>query len=151
MKISRKTYADLYGPTVGDSVRLGDTNLWVTPESDSAVPGDEVTFGGGKSDPRWDEPVPAREQDCMDLVIANALETTGVSSRPMSVSSREGLRRLVSGEPRHPASVTVVIGPEPRSSQARARSSRPGVSTPISTSSARNRLTRRSRPASRPC
>ena len=48
MKISRKTYADLYGPTVGDSVRLGDTNLWVTPESDSAVPGDEVTFGEEK-------------------------------------------------------------------------------------------------------
>ena len=41
MKISRKTYADLYGPTVGDSVRLGDTNLWISPESDTAVPGDE--------------------------------------------------------------------------------------------------------------
>ena len=63
MKISRKTYADLYGPTVGDSVRLGDTNLWVTPESDSAVPGDEVTFGGGgESDPRWDGSVPAWER-----------------------------------------------------------------------------------------
>ena len=33
MKISRNTYADLYGPTVGDSVRLGDTNLWVTPDT----------------------------------------------------------------------------------------------------------------------
>ena len=49
MKISRKAYADLYGPTVGDTVRLGDTNLWVTPETDSAVPGDEVTFGGERS------------------------------------------------------------------------------------------------------
>jgi len=48
MKISRKTYADLYGPTVGDTVRLGDTNLWVSPESDSAVPGAVGYFGGGK-------------------------------------------------------------------------------------------------------
>ena len=73
MKISRKTYADLYGPTVGDSVRLGDTNLWVTPESDSAVPGDEVTFGGGKVIRDGMGQSQRGSEDCMDLVITNAL------------------------------------------------------------------------------
>ena len=113
MKISRKTYADLYGPTVGDSVRLGDTNLWVTPESDSAVPGDEVTFGGGKSDPRWDGSVPAREQDCMDLVITNALivDYWGIVKADVGVKSGRIAAIGKAGNPDIQPSVTVVIGP----------------------------------------
>ena len=73
MKISRKTYADLYGPTVGDSVRLGDTNLWISPESDTAVPGDEVTFGGGKVIRDGMGQSQRSGDECMDLVITNAL------------------------------------------------------------------------------
>ena len=73
MKISRKTYADLYGPTVGDSVRLGDTNLWISPESDTAVPGDEVTFGGGKVIRDGMGQSQRLGDECMDLVITNAL------------------------------------------------------------------------------
>jgi urease subunit alpha len=48
MKLSRDNYAALYGPTAGDRVRLGDTNLLLLVERDFATPGEEVTFGGGK-------------------------------------------------------------------------------------------------------
>ncbi|MCJ1881808.1 urease subunit alpha [Pseudomonas nitroreducens] len=48
MKISRPAYADMFGPTVGDRVRLADTDLWVEVEKDFTVYGEEVKFGGGK-------------------------------------------------------------------------------------------------------
>ena len=48
MKISRQAYAEMFGPTVGDRVRLADTELWIEVEKDCTVYGDEVKFGGGK-------------------------------------------------------------------------------------------------------
>ena len=45
--IGRDAYASMYGPTVGDKVRLGDTHLWIEVERDETVYGDEVKFGGG--------------------------------------------------------------------------------------------------------
>ena len=48
-KMTQSQYTSLYGPTVGDSVRLGDTNLFAQVEKDYANYGDEATFGGGKS------------------------------------------------------------------------------------------------------
>ncbi|QJP07513.1 urease subunit alpha [Pseudomonas multiresinivorans] len=48
MKISRQAYADMFGPTVGDRVRLADTNLWIEVEQDFTIYGEEVKFGGGK-------------------------------------------------------------------------------------------------------
>ncbi len=47
-RITRRAYADMYGPTTGDRVRLADTELWVEVERDLTVYGDEVKFGGGK-------------------------------------------------------------------------------------------------------
>ncbi|GAA5927238.1 hypothetical protein JCM3775_002489 [Rhodotorula graminis] len=47
-ELSRESYASMYGPTVGDRVRLGDTELWVEVERDETVYGDECKFGGGK-------------------------------------------------------------------------------------------------------
>jgi urease subunit alpha len=49
MRIARDEYAKLYGPTVGDQVRLADTDLWLTVEEDRCVGGDEAVFGGGKT------------------------------------------------------------------------------------------------------
>ena len=46
--ISRSAYADMYGPTTGDRVRLADTDLWIEVEADHARYGEEVKFGGGK-------------------------------------------------------------------------------------------------------
>ena len=48
LQIPRRVYADLYGPTKGDRVRLADTDLLIEVEHDYATYGDEVTFGGGK-------------------------------------------------------------------------------------------------------
>jgi urease subunit alpha len=48
-RISRAEYAELFGPTTGDRVRLGDTDLWAQVEADLLVPGDECVFGGGKT------------------------------------------------------------------------------------------------------
>ena len=47
-KITREAYAEMYGPTTGDRIRLADTDLFVEVEQDHAVYGDEVKFGGGK-------------------------------------------------------------------------------------------------------
>ena len=77
VKIPRRTYADLYGPTTGDRVRLADTELIVEVEKDFAVYGDEVTFGGGKviRDGMGQSSTAVREPEhgALDLVITNAL------------------------------------------------------------------------------
>src|SRR6202158_1427623 len=77
LSIPRRTYADLYGPTTGDRVRLADTELIAEVEHDFAVYGDEITFGGGKviRDGMGQSSTAARETDqgALDLVITNAL------------------------------------------------------------------------------
>ncbi|MGO3799376.1 MAG: urease subunit alpha, partial [Vibrio casei] len=47
-KISKRAYAEMFGPTTGDRLRLADTELWLEVEKDFTVYGDEVKFGGGK-------------------------------------------------------------------------------------------------------
>ncbi|MBT9495765.1 MAG: urease subunit alpha, partial [Zoogloea sp.] len=47
-KISRRAYAEMFGPTTGDRVRLADTELWIEVEKDYTIYGEEVKFGGGK-------------------------------------------------------------------------------------------------------
>ena len=75
MKIDRRTYADLYGPTTGDRVRLADTELVIEVEKDFAVYGDEITFGGGKviRDGMGQSSRATRADGALDLVITNAL------------------------------------------------------------------------------
>jgi urease subunit alpha len=72
-KISRKQYADLYGPTVGDKIRLGDTDLYVEIEKDLRVYGDELQYGGGKSlrDGMGSDNQITQASGCLDLVITN--------------------------------------------------------------------------------
>ena len=53
LNIPRQTYTDIYGPTVGDKVRLADTGLFIEVEKDHTVYGDESKFGGGKNATRW--------------------------------------------------------------------------------------------------
>ncbi|HIA66200.1 TPA: urease subunit alpha [Candidatus Poribacteria bacterium] len=75
MKITRETYADIYGPTVGDKVRLADTELFIEVEKDCTVYGDESKFGGGKTlrDGMGQSPNATRSDGALDLVITNAL------------------------------------------------------------------------------
>jgi len=73
-KMSRQQYADLYGPTVGDKIRLGNTDLYVEIEQDlRAVYGDELQYGGGKTlrDGMGSENQLTQEAGCLDLVITN--------------------------------------------------------------------------------
>jgi urease subunit alpha len=75
--IPRRTYADLYGPTTGDRVRLADTELIIEIEKDYAVYGDEITFGGGKviRDGMGQSSIATRESEhgALDLVVTNAV------------------------------------------------------------------------------
>jgi urease subunit alpha len=87
MRLSRARYAELYGPTVGDRVRLGDTDLTISPTDDltrPAGPGDEAVFGGGKV---IRESMGQATRSTIDLVITNALvlDHTGVYKADVGV------------------------------------------------------------------
>jgi len=73
--LSRKEYSDMFGPTVGDKVRLADTDLFIEVEKDLTVYGDECKFGGGKviRDGMGQSPRLTRACGALDLVITNAL------------------------------------------------------------------------------
>ncbi|RPF26451.1 urease subunit alpha [Georgenia muralis] len=74
VEISRERYAALYGPTVGDQVRLGDTDLWIEVEEDRTVGGDEAVFGGGKSiRESMAQGTTTRAEGAPDTVITNAV------------------------------------------------------------------------------
>ena len=75
LRIPRRQYADLYGPTVGDRVRLADTELFIEVERDFTVYGDEVKFGGGKviRDGMGQSARATSRDGALDLVITNAL------------------------------------------------------------------------------
>jgi len=82
VKISRKHYASLYGPTVGDRVRLGDTDLIIEVEEDRIIPGEEAVFGGGKTirDGMGQSARATSSSGQLDTVITSALilDYTGV-------------------------------------------------------------------------
>ena len=73
-KIKREAYADMYGPTTGDKVRLADTELFIEVEKDLTTYGEEVKFGGGKviRDGMGQSQV-SRKDGAVDTVITNAL------------------------------------------------------------------------------
>ncbi|KRA28138.1 MULTISPECIES: urease subunit alpha [unclassified Nocardioides] len=74
VEISRASYAALYGPTVGDQVRLGDTDLWIEVERDHVVGGEEAVFGGGKSiRESMAQSIRSSAEGALDTVITNAL------------------------------------------------------------------------------
>ncbi|MFA6779340.1 MAG: hypothetical protein WCU80_06130 [Paludibacteraceae bacterium] len=72
--ISRQEYNNLYGPTVGDKIRLGDTDLYVQIEKDLRVYGDEVIYGGGKTlrDGMGLDNMASSQDGALDIVITNA-------------------------------------------------------------------------------
>ena len=89
MKIDRSSYGEHFGPTTGDGVRLGDTDLFVEVEFDHTVYGDEVKFGGGKviRDGMGQSASASRESGAPDLVITNALvlDYTGIFKADIAV------------------------------------------------------------------
>ena len=75
MKIPRRQYVDLFGPTVGDRIRLADTELLVEVEQDLTTPGEEAKFGGGKviRDGMGQSPTATRAGGSLDVVVTNAV------------------------------------------------------------------------------
>src|SRR3990170_8374108 len=92
MKLTRRTYADHYGPTSGDRVRLADTGLIVRIEHDLTTYGDEAKFGGGKviRDGMGQSPSVTRAAGAPDLVITNAVIVDSGGIYKADVGVRDG-------------------------------------------------------------
>src|SRR5204862_7983300 len=73
VRLSRQAYAGHYGPTVGDRIRLADTDLIIEVEKDFTIYGEEVKFGGGKVIRDGMGQTQRAWKDCADTVITNAL------------------------------------------------------------------------------
>ena len=114
MKVSRRQYTDLYGPTTGDAVRLGDTDLFAFVEEDKTVYGEEAVFGGGKTirDGMGQNSRRMREEGIPDTVITNViiLDYTGVYKADVAV--RDGRISAIgkAGNPDTQDGVDIVIG-----------------------------------------
>ncbi|MAM58127.1 MAG: urease subunit alpha [Salinicola sp.] len=113
VRITRQAYADMYGPTVGDRVRLGDTELWIEVESDATVYGDEVKFGGGKVIRDGMGQSQRHDDSVMDTVITNALILDWWGVVKADVGLQRGRIAAIgkAGNPDVQPGVDIVIGP----------------------------------------
>jgi urease subunit alpha len=112
-KISRRAYADMFGPTTGDRVRLGDTELVIEVEADHTVYGDEVKFGGGKVIRDGMGQSQREAPDCVDVVITNALilDHWGIVKADVGIKNGHIVGIGKAGNPDTQPNVTIVIGP----------------------------------------
>ncbi len=113
MKITRQAYAEMYGPTVGDRVRLADTDLIIEVERDFTVYGEEVKFGGGKVIRDGMGQSQRISADCADTVITNALIVDHWGIVKADVGLKHGRISGIgkAGNPDIQPGVTIVIGP----------------------------------------
>ena len=114
--MSREQYAGMYGPTTGDSVRLGDTNLFIQVEKDHTLYGEEVVFGGGKvtRDGMGQHPLITRDEDkrVADTVITNALvlDYTGIYKADIAIRDGNISGIGKAGNPLVQDKVDIIIG-----------------------------------------
>lgn len=111
--ISRKAYAEMFGPTTGDHVRLADTELWVEVEKDFTIYGEEVKFGGGKVIRDGMGQSQRISSDCVDTVITNALIIDHWGIVKADIGIKNGMIAGIgkAGNPDIQPGVTIVIGP----------------------------------------
>ena len=111
--MDRRAYADTYGPTVGDRVRLADTELFIEVERDYTTYGDEVKFGGGKviRDGMGQSPI-SREDGAVDLVITNALilDWWGIVKADIGIKDGKIEKIGKAGNPLIQDNVDIIIG-----------------------------------------
>ena len=112
MKISRRAYAEMFGPTVGDRVRLADTDLIVEVERDLTVYGEEVKFGGGKVIRDGMGQSQRVAADCADTVITNALviDWWGIVKGDIAIKDGRIAKLGKAGNPDIQPGVDIVIG-----------------------------------------
>ncbi|MEC1344002.1 urease subunit alpha [Bacillus haynesii] len=110
----RKQYAEMYGPTTGDSIRLADTDLLIQIEKDCTTYGDEVVFGGGKviRDGMGQHPLVTRGEGIADVVITNAviLDYTGIYKADIGIRDGKIAGIGKAGNPLIMDNVDIVIG-----------------------------------------
>ena len=113
-EIDRRAYAAMFGPTVGDKVRLGDTGLVIEVESDRAVYGEEVKFGGGKviRDGMGQSQL-GRSEGAVDTVITNALilDHWGIAKADIGIADGRISGIGKAGNPDVQPGVDIIIGP----------------------------------------
>ena len=112
-KISRQAYAEMYGPTVGDRLRLGDTNLVLQVEEDHTVYGDEVKFGGGKVIRDGMGQSQRIAAEVVDTVITNALIVDHWGIVKADIGIKDGRIAAIgkAGNPDVQPNVDIIIGP----------------------------------------
>jgi urease subunit alpha len=112
MKIGKRAYAEMFGPTVGDRVRLADTDLIVEVERDLTVYGEEVKFGGGKVIRDGMGQSQRAAKDCADTVITNALviDWWGVVKCDLAIKDGRIAKLGKAGNPDIQPGVDIVIG-----------------------------------------
>ena len=113
-RISRRDYAAMFGPTVGDRVRLADTALWIEVERDLTTYGEEVKFGGGKViRDGMGQSQRARAEGAVDTVVTNALilDWTGIVKADLGIRDGRIERIGKAGNPDTQPGVSIVIGP----------------------------------------
>ncbi|WP_349435345.1 urease subunit alpha [Pararhizobium sp. A13] len=113
-KMSRAAYANMFGPTTGDKVRLADTELFIEVEKDFTTYGDEVKFGGGKviRDGMGQSQV-TRAEGAVDTVITNALivDHTGIVKADIGLKNGRIVGIGKAGNPDTQPGVTIIVGP----------------------------------------
>src|SRR6266571_5279993 len=112
--MARTAYADMFGPTTGDRVRLADTDLVIEVEKDLTTYGEEVKFGGGKviRDGMGQSQL-TRSQGAVDTVITNALilDHWGVVKADIAIKDGRIAAIGKAGNPDVQANVDIIIGP----------------------------------------
>ncbi len=113
LKINRRAYAEMFGPTTGDRLRLADTDLIVEVERDFTVYGEEVKFGGGKVIRDGMGQSQRESKDCADTVITNALiiDHWGIVKADIGLKNGRIAAIGKAGNPDIQPGVTIVIGP----------------------------------------
>ncbi|NQZ96170.1 MAG: urease subunit alpha [Myxococcales bacterium] len=112
-RIDRRAYAEMYGPTTGDRVRLGDTELWIEVEDDRTVYGEEVKFGGGKVIRDGMGQSQRSAAQVVDSVITNALilDHWGVVKADIGIKDGRIAAIGKAGNPDVQPGVDIVVGP----------------------------------------
>ena len=110
--MQRQAYAEMFGPTTGDRVRLGDTALWIQVESDHTVYGDEVKFGGGKVIRDGMGQCQLTSADVVDTIITNALilDYDGIIKADVGIKNGRISAIGKAGNPDIQPGVTIPVG-----------------------------------------
>ena len=112
LKIGRQAYAEMFGPTTGDRVRLADTELFIEVEMDHTIYGEEVKFGGGKVIRDGMGQSQRNAKDCADTVITNALivDYWGIVKADIAIKDGRIAGIGKAGNPDIQPGVNIVIG-----------------------------------------